>query len=127
MHGHRPSAVAARDVAEGGEGGRPHRCFPLPPGMPLRTVNMARAQARARRPPKAPTCRDRRMVHVDAAQLVLRRGREWAGGGNIVHARAYRHAGRPRLVPFGSPDASVGPASILRHGTTHAVNVWSAA
>ena len=48
-------------------------------------------------------------------------GRE-VGTSVIAHAHAYRHAGRARPVPLGSPGASVGPTSIPRHGTTHAGN-----
>ena len=125
MHGHRPSAAAARDVAEGGEGGRPHCCFPLPPGMPLRTVSTARAQVRLRRPQEAPTCRGARTAHVESAPQGLRRGRKPAGGGNSAHARTYRHARQPRPVAFGSTHVFVGPASILRQGATHAVSLWT--
>ena len=123
MHGHRPSAAAARDVAEGGEGGRPHRCFPLPPGMSLRTISTARAQVRSRRPREAPTCRGARTAHVESAPRGLRRGRKPAGGGNSAHARTYRQSQPLPLAVLGPPAIFVAPESILRHGTTHAVSV----
>ena len=127
IEAHRPSAVAARGVLEGGEGGQPHRSFPQLPGMPPRTLITARTHVRPGRPETAHTCRDTRTTHVDLAQRVLRRGQEWAGGENIVRARTHRRAGQPRPVPFDRPDVTAAPASILRHGTTHAVNVWTAA
>ena len=67
VEAHRPSAAAARGVRTEGEGGRPHRCFPLPRDMPLRTVSTARAQARSRRPQEALTCPGARTAHVESA------------------------------------------------------------
>ena len=65
IEAHRPSAVAARGVLEGGEGGQPHRSFPQLPGMPPRTLITARTHVRPGRPGSAHTCRDTRTTHVD--------------------------------------------------------------
>ena len=124
MHGHRPSAAAARDVAEGGEGGRPHRCFPLPPGMPLRSLSTARAQELPRRPREAPTCRDRRMVHVESTGVQLSEcsgeggnGREVGTSCMRVHTGMQGGPGLPHSAPpmlLSVPRASCDTARHMR-------------
>ena len=116
-----PCQRLRRRAPEGGEGGRPHRCFRLLPGTPPRALGMARTQVWPRRPGGALTCRSARTARVDSAQQVLRRGREWAGGGNIVCMRVHTGMqGGPGLshsaplMPLSVPRASCDTARHMR-------------